>query len=149
MANIEERVFGAVTARSPAAKNLKIASVQSKFLDGTLYTVSFDVEDNDGDIKSFINRVYVKGRSIEVYGFDDQLLAIVGATHGSGILSSLSEPRLIASVIAIAITLLVCVALSIGFFSGTNPEIPDFLSSGFLLILGFYFGKLSNRSDSD
>lgn len=149
MANIEERVFGAVKARSPDAENLKIASVQSKFLDGSLYTVSFDGADQEDNVRSYINRVYVKGKSIDVYGFDDQLLAIVGATHGSGLLSSLSEPRLIASVIALIITALIGIAVSVAFFTETAPIIPDFLSSGFLLILGFYFGKLTNSSGTE
>ncbi|UWR34486.1 hypothetical protein K3759_05180 [Sulfitobacter sp. W027] len=141
-----EKVFSAVKRRSPTAENLKIVSVQNRFLDGSLYTVGFDWE-QQGVTTSVINRVYVHGKSVDVYGFDEQLLAIVGATHGRGITNFIKSPRAVTSMIAISITLLICIHQGTSIYYGSIPEIPEFLSSGFLLILGFYFGKTIHSDD--
>ncbi|WP_432284809.1 hypothetical protein SLT36_24380 [Aminobacter sp. BA135] len=146
---LEAAIFARVKGRTPDADNFKIVSVQSKFLKGSLYTISFTSVGAAGVEGSFINRVYVHGRSIDVYGFDEQLLAIVGATHDIGVFDKIVEPKTVAAIIAIGITLLL-IGLSIAnLVRGTPQVFPEFLTSGFLLILGFYFGKSVGQSGAD
>lgn len=149
--NIENAIFERVQARSPAAENLKIIGVQTKFLNGSLYTVSFEAPAPPpaaaGETLIYTNRAYVRGKQIEIYGFDDQLLAIVGATHDQGWWAYFSKPPFITSLIAISVTILVCAWGFLTMFGKTSGILPEFLSSGFLLILGFYFGKSTRGSD--
>lgn len=141
---IQEQIFSQMLARTPQAENLRIASVQHKFLDGSLYTVAFTGKDPEGTERDYINRAYVRKNSIDIYGFDDQLLAIVGATHGSGIGSLFSSPQFMTSVIAFVMTVAVMIWTGVSLFKGIPLEVPNFLTSGFLIILGYYFGKASN-----
>lgn len=143
---IQEQIFAQVIARTPNAENLRIVSVQNKFLDGALYTVSFTTNNLDGADVSYINRAYVRKSSVEIYGFDDQLLAIVGATHGNGIGILFSSPQFMTSLIAFVMTLAVIVWTGMSLIQEGSIEIPSFLSSGFLIILGYYFGKAANSS---
>ncbi|AUQ55171.1 hypothetical protein [Phaeobacter inhibens] len=147
--DIERRIIEKVSIRSPKAENVKIVSVQSKFLNGALYTVSFDLPGGEGDeTNNYLNRVYVHGRNIEVYGHDWELLAIVGATHDLGWLGYFSRPQFITSIIALCVTLFIGVWFMAEIFGDDVGSVPEFISSGFLLILGFYFGKSSTRVDN-
>ncbi|MCA0850863.1 hypothetical protein [Salipiger thiooxidans] len=143
---IQRDIFAQVKARTPQAEDFRIASVQQRFLDGSLYTVAFSTKDPDGSVREYINRAYVRKNAIEIYGFDEHLLSIVGATHGLGVGNLFSSPQFMTSVIAFVMTLAVMVWASVSFLRGEPIEIPSFLSSGFLIILGYYFGKATNSS---
>lgn len=143
---IQEQIFAQVQARTPQAENLRIASVQHKFLDGSLYTISFISLGTDGNPAQYFNRAYVRKNNIDIYGFDDQLLAIVGATHGSGIGNLFSSPQFMTSLIALVMTFAVILWAGISLIRGDPVEVPNFLTSGFLIILGYYFGKAANQS---
>ena len=147
--NLEDRIFAKVRARTPAAIDLVIQSVQAKFLHGSLYTVAWKANDPNAAPEGYINRVYVHGQSIDIFGNDEQLLAIVGSTHGSAFFERLSDPRVVSSLIAIALTLVVCGTWVYALLSERPVNMPEFLTSGFLLILGFYFGKSVERSRDD
>lgn len=147
-ADIEAKIFELVQVRTPGAENLKIISVQQKFLDGSLYTVGFSKTDEAGQTREYINRAYVRKNNIEVYGFDDQLLAIVGATHRNGFGNLFSSPRFMTSLIAAAMTSVIMIWTGLSIYRGAVAEMPTFLTSGFLIILGYYFGKSSNRDEN-
>lgn len=147
--DLEGRIFAKVKARTPLAKDLAIRSVQAKFLDGSLYTISWLMDDPKADPGGYINRAYVHGRQIDIFGNDEELLAVVGSTHGNAFFTRLSDPRVVSSLIAIIVTLVVC-GLGVYSILFDKPlNIPEFLTSGFLLILGFYFGKSVERSKDD
>jgi hypothetical protein len=144
-----DMILDRVRQRTPGAENLTILNVQPRFLKGSLYTVGFDMPREDGPATSHQNRVYVHGTEIDVYGFDEQLLAIVGATHSSGYLDKIISSNFVSSFIAITITVFMIVLVLIGVVSEESFEIPEFISSGWLLILGFYFGKSKIMSEDD
>lgn len=139
--SIEDRIFSRVKARSPAAENLKILSVQQRFLDGSLYTVGFEANNSEGVLSNYINRVYVHGPRIDVYGFDEQLLAIIGETHGRGLLERISDSKVISGVIATSLTLVFCAFSASAIWRGVPLEVPQALSNSVLIVLGFYFGR--------
>ena len=138
-ASTEEQILAKVKAQNPKALNPRIKQTQDRFLDGKLYTVAFEQADQGST--EFINRAYVHGKKIDVFGFDGELLAIVGATHGTTLLRRAADPSVVSSVIAICVTLVVCGLGIYGTLAPGGVSVPEFLSSGFLLILGFYFGK--------
>lgn len=147
--DLEQRIFAKVKARTPLAKDLFIQSVQAKFLDGSLYTIGWKLEDPQANPDGYVNRAYVHGRNIDIFGNDEQLLAIVGSTHGNAFFARLSDPRVVSSIIAILVTLVACGSWVYSMFAGKPLSLPEFLTSGFLLILGFYFGKSVERSRDD
>ncbi len=147
--DVEQRIFAKVQAGTPAAKELVIQSVQGKFLDGSLHTVAFKIDDPKADPGGYINRAYVHGRSIDIFRNDEQLLAVVGSTHGNAFFTRLSDPRVVSSIIALLVTLVVCGLWIYATLASKPITLPEFLTSGFLLILGFYFGKSVERSRDD
>jgi hypothetical protein len=147
--NLEERIFDKVRARTPGAKDLAVQSVQAKFLDGSLYTISWKIDDPQAAPEGYINRAYVHGRDIDIFGNDNELLAIVASTHGNAFFTRLSDPRVVSSIIAILITVVVCGLYVYATLAERPINPPEFLTSGFLLILGFYFGKSVERSRED
>ena len=147
--DLEERIFTKVKARTPLAKDLATRSVQASFLDGSLYTVAFMIDDPKADPGGYINRAYVHGRNIDIFGNDEELLAVVGSTHGNAFFTRLSDPRVVSSIIAIMVTLVACGSWVYSMVAGKPLSLPEFLTSGFLLILGFYFGKSVERSRDD
>lgn len=147
---IETHVIAEVIKRTPGGSNHRIVGVQQKFLKGSLYTVSFEgIPSDDGQAPAFFNRVYVHGKHLDVYGFDEHLLAIVGATHDTSFWSHLTEPKSVAAIIAVGVTLLLAAIASVNLYRGTPQAFPEFLTSGFLLILGFYFGKSVGSNSRD
>jgi hypothetical protein len=62
----------------PGPKNAKRAKSEGKAL-GRPSTLTIQIP--DGPLGDYINRVFVRKNSIEIYGHDDDLLRIVGATH--------------------------------------------------------------------
>jgi len=146
---IETQVIAEVVKRTPGGTNHRIVGVQQKFLKGSLYTVSFDGIPTDGQTPVFFNRVYVHGKNLDVYGFDEHLLAIVGATHDTSFWSHVTEPKSVAAIIAVGVTLLLAAIALVNLHRGEPQTFPEFLTSGFLLILGFYFGKSVGSGNSD
>jgi hypothetical protein len=125
--NIEALVIDAVKQRTPQAQNLRIEGRQPKFLDGLLYAVAFDLQPDPvtGVVPSYANRVYVTRNNIEAYGHDEFLLQVVGARHSKSFYEVFANGDVVSGIIALVVT----------------------ITSGWLLILGFYFGKASGRSD--
>jgi hypothetical protein len=147
--NIEEKIITEVKRRTPDSHNIRIVNTQKKFLKGSLYTVAFDgkADLDTGVAPSFINRVYVYGNSIDVYGFDEHLLNIVGATHSRNFLEVFGDTKAISGVIALLMTVIVIVIVTVSVYRGSEIAIPQIVSSTWLVIVGFYFGKLGSKSD--
>lgn len=95
--DLEQRIFAKVKARTPAAKDLSIRSVQAMFLVGGLYTIGWKLEDPQANPDGYVNRACVRGRNVGIFGNDAQLLAIVGSTHGNAFSSRLSDPCVVSS----------------------------------------------------
>ncbi|RJG45862.1 hypothetical protein [Mesorhizobium sp. DCY119] len=147
--NIEQRVVAAVKNRTPNANNVRILTMQRKFLKGSLITISFDGDPDPttGQIQSYINRVYVHGNSLDVYGHDDALMAIVGETHVSSTWEIFGNTKVVSGIIATLMTVVVMVIVGVSMYRGTEIIVPDLISSGWLIILGFYFGKMGSKED--
>tara|TARA_R110002020_G_C16173321_1_gene764251 strand:- start:543 stop:1007 length:465 start_codon:yes stop_codon:yes gene_type:complete len=146
--DIEQRVIDAVKRRTPGAQNHQITGVQQKFLEGMLYTVGFDVADpNGGRPSSFNNRVYVTKSAIEAYGHDEFLIQVVGARHSKSFYDIFANGDVVSGIIALVVTVLIVPSFIVSYFTTISVDVPDWITSGWLLILGFYFGKASGRSD--
>ncbi|MBB2795820.1 UNVERIFIED_ORG: hypothetical protein GGD58_004719 [Rhizobium pisi] len=144
--NLDDQVLQAVGRRTPVGQNHKIENVQEKFLDGMLYTVNFEVTDPlGGTPTNYSNRVYVTKNSIEVYGHDEFLFQIVGARHSRSFYDIFANGDVISGVIALVVTVLIVPSFIASYLTGTTIAVPDWITSGWLLILGFYFGKASGK----
>ncbi|WP_165447393.1 hypothetical protein [Rhizobium ruizarguesonis] len=147
-ADLEEQVLQAVRRRTPIGTTHRIDSVQQKFLDGILYTVGFDVPDAAGGPPiSYSNRVYVTRSSVEVYGHDEFLFQIVGARHSRSFYDIFANGDVVSGVIALVVTILIVPSFIASYYTGSQIAVPEWITSGWLLILGFYFGKASGRSN--
>jgi hypothetical protein len=146
--DLEQRVLDAVKKRTPSGVNHQIVTVQQKFLDGLLYTVSFNGPAPEGvDAPSYTNRVYVTKDSIEAYGHDEFLFQVVGARHSRSFYDIFANGNVVSGIIALVVTVLTVPTFLASYFTTTAIVVPDWITSGWLLILGFYFGKASGRSD--
>ncbi|MCD7108763.1 hypothetical protein LRX75_06875 [Rhizobium sp. DKSPLA3] len=145
---VAEKVIEAVKRRNPAAINLMIQTVQSNFLGGELYTVAFDMPDGEiGPIPAYNNRVYVTKKTIEVYGNDIFLLEVLGAKHSKSLFEFLANGDIVSGIIALAVTVLIVPSFLLSHITSSQISVPDWITSGWLLILGFYFGKASGRGE--
>lgn len=147
-ADLDARVIDAVKRRTPNAENIRIFSVQQKFLDGSLFTVGFEgVPEADGTRPAFTNRVYVTKHTIEAYGHDEFLIQVVGARHARSFYDIFANGDVVSGIIALVVTILIVPTFFLSFFTSSPIAVPDWITSGWLLILGFYFGKASGRSE--
>ncbi len=80
-ADLPAQVLERVRSRTPNGNNHHVVSVQDRFLNGSLYTVAFEITGADGLVASYFNRAYVTKRAITVYEHDNELLTIVGEVH--------------------------------------------------------------------
>lgn len=145
-ANLDELVIDAVKRRTPDAANLRILNVQQRFLDGSLYTVGFEGEVGENDQRTrYTNRVYVTKHSIEAYGHDEFLIQVVGARHARSFYDIFANSDVISGVIALVVTILIVPTFIVSYWTAAAIEVPSWITSGWLLILGFYFGKASGR----
>lgn len=144
---IEKMVLSAVAKRTREAQNFRIVSLQKKFLDGSLFTVAFEgpPDAKTDKSQSFINRVYVRGKQLDVYGHDEALLNVVGATHSRSYMSMFGETKIVSGIIATLMTILIITISGTNLLRGTGFTLPEAISSAWLIIVGFYFGKLGNH----
>jgi hypothetical protein len=146
--DLDQRVIEAVRGRTPQGENFSILGLQLSFLDGRLYTVGFQgPPDDDGRRISYFNRVYVTKRSIEAYGHDEFLIQIVGARHSRSIRDLFANTEVVSGIIAVLVTVAIVPTFIISQFTGADVPVPTWITSGWLLILGFYFGKASGAKD--
>jgi hypothetical protein len=147
--NVEKKVVEAVGKRTPEAQNVRILSIQKRFLNGSLYTVTFDGSANPetGAPLSYINRVYVHGRNMDVFGHDEALLNIVGATHTKNFSSLFSDTKTVSGIIAIIMTSIVVLIVTIGLINKSGLSVPEPVATAWLIIVGFYFGKIGNPGE--
>lgn len=145
--DVEGMVIESVKRRTPGATNYSVQSIQQKFLDGLLYTISFDVNDEGGIPKGYYNRVYVTRKAIEAYGNDDALFQVVGARHSRSFYDIFANGDVVSGIIALIVTVLIVPSFIVSYWTATVVRVPEWITSGWLLILGFYFGKASGRSD--
>lgn len=146
--DLEQRVIETVRRRTPNGRNHQILSVQQKFLDGVLFTVGFDGDTPEGEPQlSYTNRVYVTKNAIEAYGHDEFLFQVVGARHSRSFYDVFANGDVVSGIIALVVTILIVPTFVASYFTAAPVEVPAWVTSGWLLILGFYFGKASGRSD--
>lgn len=141
--NLSDVVIERVKERQPNIQNPRVIFIQDPFLNGKLFSVSFDLQHQDGTITSHLNRAYVQKRRIQIFGFDEEIFRIVGETHSRSFYDTFANTDAVSGIIAIVVTLLVVPSFLIAAATGHSISIPDWISSGWLLILGFYFGKSS------
>lgn len=147
--DIDSKVLEAVGRRTPQANNSRIVNVQKRFLKGSLFTVSFEgfPDSVTGVAPSFFNRVYVHGNSLDVYGHDESLLNIVGETHMTSAWELFGNTKVVSGIIASIMTLVVLALVGVSLYRSTAVAIPEIISSGWLIILGFYFGKMGGKDE--
>jgi hypothetical protein len=139
-----ERLIVKVKDRVPNAENIRCLLLLPNFLNGQLYTFSFDRTDTQtGQVKTESARVYYRclpdeSERIDVYTNDDILLEILGETH-SPTEGDFFRVDTIAGIIAVLLTLTICVRS----FWPSDTQIPAILQNALTVILGFYFGRAS------
>jgi len=140
--NVIHNVIEAVQTRTPGCENYRVTQTQTRFLDGSLYTVAFDFTDpHTNDTRYLMNRVYVHGGQIDVFGNDEMLLSILGQTHKRSLVEKMIDSDGIAGIIALALTITIC-AIS---YRMPEATIPDILKSALSAILGFYFARATAK----
>ena len=144
--NLQDLVFEKVALRTPAAQNLRVMNVQNRFLDGVLFTVGFQLPAPNNTLTDHNNRVFIRKNSIDVYGFDEDLLRIVGQTHSKSFYEIFANGDVVSGIIALLVTILIVPSFIVSFYFSKEIAVPEWITSGWLLILGFYFGKASGRS---
>ncbi|WP_156417921.1 hypothetical protein [Aureimonas sp. AU4] len=144
----DDLVIEHVRRRTANCINHTIYMTQERFLDGVLLTVGFDgPEQEDGARARFINRVFVQRRSINVYGHDDDLLRIVGEVHSRSFYEFFANGDVVSGIIALLVTIMIVPSFIASYWTGSEISVPAWITSGWLLILGFYFGKASSKPD--
>jgi hypothetical protein len=121
----------------PNLQQFKIVGVKDTFLEGKLYTFSFC----DSTGSPWWARAYKTGDRIEVFQTDEILLSVLGDRYRSSKINFL-DPNLIAGYIAIII------AICIGYLivaRGEDVKIPDILANALTIILGYYFGRSTQK----
>lgn len=148
-ARIEKRVIDEVARVNANGSKFTLADVQKNFLGGSLYTITFVTGETfpDGTPKEFSNRVYVHGEVLKLFRNDQLLLSILGETHTRSRLAFFGDTKIIAGAIATAMTLLVVWVTLLGIYRGAEIAIPPLVANGWLLIVGFYFGKIGSKID--
>jgi hypothetical protein len=89
---------------------------------------------------------HVTKHSIEAYGHDEFLFQVVGARHAKSFYDVFANGDVVSGIIALIVTILIVPSFLASYFFQTVIVVPDWITSGWLLILGFYFGKASGRS---
>jgi len=143
--NLEELVHTQVRQRSPRAENIRTIHMQ-QFLDGKLYTVVFDAPNDAGEVKNWVNKVFARKNSIAAFGHDHELITIVGQTHARSFWDFFANSEIVAGVIAVVVTIMILGSYVISLREGSPNTPPEWITSGWLLILGFDFGRASGRS---
>lgn len=118
--------------------DFSIAGIKEQFLEGKLYTVFFNTDSKQLSMA----RVYKVKNKNEVFVSDEEMLAILGERYHSRTINFL-DPDLVAGYIAFLITL--CIGYLI-IFKGESVKIPDILGNALTIILGYYFGRSSQRA---
>jgi hypothetical protein len=124
-----------VRSRNPKATNFVIATVRQDYIKGRdLIIVGFD-EGGPG----LMNYV-LKGRGeLELFRNDAQLIDGLQRHASKPLISTaIFGSEVVPGFIALIIT--GCI-VALVLMSPNNPQVPEILSSGLALILGFYFGK--------
>ena len=135
------RAIDAVAARNADCRNLRVSDVNDKFLEGSLYTVSFELDFAD-ETQTYSNRVYITKRDISVYASDSVLLDRIGQIKKENQNFTWSGHDLVSGLIAIVLILTIC------YLALSSKDIPQVLGNALSVILGFYFAKSINRSNS-
>jgi hypothetical protein len=123
---------------NPTCSGFFFSSLRKRFFDGDLITIGFR-EPSGRDVLNFVLKV---GDDLEIYRNESLLLdGLAGRSAARkgilGLLQSDNVTGLIAIIIILSIVGLVMAHPS-------DPKVPDVLSSGLALILGFYFGRKSS-----
>jgi hypothetical protein len=132
-------IINAVKEMTPAGNSFNIIDIKDIFLEGKLYSVGFTGSDG----KAYFSRVYKVGNNIEVFKTDEMLLSVLGQRYQKRTYSLLN-PDLIAGYIAILI--MICIGYLV-IVRGSEIRIPDILANALTIILGYYFGRSTSKSN--
>ena len=126
-------------SRNVLSRNFNIANVRRGYVHNyDLFIVTFD-QDN----VSLMNYVLKRGGDLELFRNDSQLMdGLVRMANKPSITTVFFSSQMIPGIIALIITC--CIAFLV-LRDPDNAKVPDILSSGLALILGFYFGKSTNN----
>lgn len=128
-----------------AKVNRKIPNIR----DGELVVITVNDEKGDyyADAYAYVDRT---GKIKSFLGVDDAVLWLSSTAQSSKKnLLGLSEGEIVPGIIAIGITLTICIIVIAQVSSQTAINIPDILSTTFTIILGFYFGAKTQKSSSN
>ncbi|MDA7980223.1 MAG: hypothetical protein MPJ50_15770 [Pirellulales bacterium] len=133
--DLREAVLAHARLRYPETNDFRIGAVVDDFLGGTLLTVMST--DEDGDEAEDI--AFVKDDTITLFADAEELAKTLrGRGHKPG-LERLIRVGAVSGVLAIGMLGTIC------YLAVTEKSIPDVLSSGLGLVIGFYFGNQVRR----
>lgn len=135
-----KRVMEAVSVRYPGCRNQQVRDVHQRFLEGSLYTVAFEVE-GAGAVQVYENKVYVTKARVEVFASDAMLVDRIGHIQKKGFLEKITDAEGVSGVIGLILTATVC------YLAVQSGKVPDILANALSVVLGFYFAKASGGRD--
>ncbi|MCT7943037.1 hypothetical protein [Shewanella holmiensis] len=131
---IEENALKVVQERNNSAKDFNVQHVFEDFFDGNLVTVQFKVEREGQPDLVLENYIYYDGKNSHHYRFQHEFLHDISKRQKKNNLKELAEIFGVSGSIAMILT------LAIGYLAIKQIPIPDILSNGLTVIIGFYFG---------
>jgi len=151
MAN-ENDILDAIKRRNAPGTELRLSRTIPGFLDGAL--VVADIMQDGKQIAEnyyYDSRFFNQSRSFTSM---DELVLWIGQqrpevlSSAGGMFSWLSRFEVVSALIAMLITLTICTIVLLGFLRTGEValRVPDILSNGLTVILGFYFGSQVSRA---
>jgi hypothetical protein len=149
----DDKILEALKRRNPPGTELTVSRRIPGFLDGDL--VVADVIRNGEKIDEnfyYSNRSNDAALERSFTSMDELALWIgqQGAYRPDRRTSLLMDFRIVSAVIAIFITITLCIVIGYNqIWMQTSPDVPDVLSNALTTILGFYFGSQVARTRTE
>ena len=144
-----EEALNEIKKRNPSNREVKISRTIPSFLDGELFVANLTTQDS----KELIGENYYYksqfNRDSRSFTSMDELALWISQVHNNSNRpvflkrSPLGNFKMVSALIAILITITICVIVLVPFFGDVEraAAVPDILSNALTVILGFYFGS--------
>lgn len=131
-----------VRASNPDGSGFHVSNIQKSAVNGAdILWVAFDEPGRGG----VFNYVLKRGKNLDLFRNDNSLInGLIRASSRQSIFSVMFNTQVITGIIALTF---ISAIIFLVIRDPDNVRIPEILSSGFALILGFYFGRSSGSRD--